>query len=85
VISEEIDYLAARLQVLVHARQQYACPACEGEVITAPVPASMIPKSNASAGLLAHVATSKYQDALPLYRQESQFERLGIDLGRGTL
>jgi transposase len=85
VISEEIDYLAARLQVLVHARQQYACPACEGEVITAPVPSTMIPKSNASAGLLAHVATSKYQDALPLYRQESQFERLGIDLGRGTL
>lgn len=85
VISEEIDYLAARLQVLVHARQQYACPACDGEVITAPLPASMIPKSNASARLLAHVVISKYQDALPLYRQESQFERLGIDLGRGTL
>lgn len=29
-----------------------------------------IPKSLASPGLLAHVAVSTYQDALPLYRQE---------------
>jgi hypothetical protein len=31
------------------------------------------------------VATSKYVDALPLYRQEKIFQRLGLDLSRATL
>jgi transposase len=44
-----------------------------------------IPKSNASAGLLAWIATSKYCDALPLYRQESIFTRFGIDMSRTTM
>jgi len=48
------------------------------------VPA-LIPKSNAGAGLLAYVVTAKYQDALPLYRQEKIFNRHGIELTRQTL
>jgi hypothetical protein len=44
-----------------------------------------IPKSLASPGLLAHVAVSKYQDALPLYRQEQILERIGVELPRATL
>jgi len=31
------------------------------------------------------VAVVKYADALPLYRQEDQFTRLGLDISRGTL
>src|SRR5690606_29563057 len=31
------------------------------------------------------VATAKYVDALPLYRQEEIFRRLGIDMPRSTL
>ena len=34
---------------------------------------------------MAHVAIAKYADALPLYRQEDQFARLGLDISRGTL
>jgi transposase len=34
---------------------------------------------------LAHIAISKYQDALPLYRQEAIFARHGIELSRTTL
>jgi hypothetical protein len=40
---------------------------------------------NASAGLLAWIAASKYCDALPLYRQESIFTRFGIDMSRTTM
>jgi len=43
-----------------------------------------LPKSNAAPGLLAHVATAKYVDALPLYRQEAIFERHGVNLPRAT-
>ncbi|MFT5610123.1 MAG: transposase [Polaribacter sp.] len=43
-----------------------------------------IPKSNASPGLLAHIATAKYQDGLPLYRMETIFKRMDIHLPRNT-
>jgi hypothetical protein len=36
-------------------------------------------------GLLAHVATSKYADHLPLHRQAQMFTRQGVDLSRQTL
>jgi transposase len=49
------------------------------------MPKLPIPKSLATPSLLAHVATSKYVDGLPLYRQEKIFARLGVDLSRGTL
>ncbi|VAW72892.1 Mobile element protein, partial [hydrothermal vent metagenome] len=50
-----------------------------------PKPAQPIPKSMASPGLLAHVTVSKYQDALPLYRQEKILQRIGVDIPRSTL
>ena len=83
--SEQLEFIPAKLQVLVHVRKKYACKACEGEMKTAALPPQPIPKSNASAGLLAHVAVSKYQDALPLYRQEAILQRSGIDIPRNTL
>jgi transposase len=83
--SEQLDIVPAQVRVLVNVRKKYACPACEGEVLTTPLPAQPIPKSNASPGLLAHVAVAKYQDALPLYRQEAMLVRAGVDIPRNTL
>jgi len=45
----------------------------------------LFPKSLPTPSLLAHIVTTKFVDALPLYRQECQFERLGIMLGRATM
>lgn len=84
-ISEQLDIIPATVQVLQHARQKYACKACESTIRTAALPKQPIPKSNASAGLLANIATAKYQDALPLYRQESIFTRTDVDIPRNTL
>jgi transposase len=50
-----------------------------------PPPEQLIPKSLATEGLLAHIAVSKFADALPLYRQQKIFKRLGVDLSRATL
>ena len=83
--SEQLDIVPAKVQVIRHVRVKYACPCCEQHVVTAPMPAQPIPKSLASPGLLAHVTTSKYLDALPLYRQERIFQRLGVDMPRATL
>ena len=54
-------------------------------VLIAPPPPQIIPKGIATPGLLAHVAVSKYADALPLYRQEKMFERCGIEISRSTM
>ena len=39
----------------------------------------------ASMGTVAHVVVSKYDDQLPLYRQEEMFKRINLDITRQTL
>ncbi len=82
---EQLDVIPAKIQVLYHKRLKYACPCCEGFLITASKPAQPIEKSIASPGLLASVTTQKYVDALPLYRQTEIFKRIGVELDRTTL
>ncbi len=84
VSTEQLDIVPAKIQVLRHIRKKYAC-ACGHCIRTAALPAQPIPKSLASPGLLAHVTVSKYQDALPLYRQETILQRIGVDIPRATL
>jgi transposase len=83
--TDRLRFIPARAEIERHIRPKYACKTCKEGVVVAPPPASPIPKSLATPSLLAHVATSKYVDALPLYRQEKIFQRLGIDLSRATL
>ena len=83
--SEQLDIIPAQVQVIRHVRKTYACKACDSTPQTANLPPQPIPKSMASPGTLAHVAVSKYVDALPLYRQEQQLKRINIYLPRSTL
>ncbi len=83
--SEQLEIIPAQVKVLRHIRKKYACPCCEKHIVTAPKPQQPIPKSIATAGLLAYIITGKYQDALPLYRQSSMFERIGVKISRTTL
>ena len=84
-VCEQLEVIPAVFRVLRHVRPKYACPKCKTGVKIAPVPPQPIPKSLASPSLLAHVAVSKYADALPLYRQAGMLERAGIELSRATL
>ena len=84
VVSEQLDIIPAKIQVIRHIRKKYACD-CGKCIKTAPMPNQPIPKSLASPGLLAHITVSKYQDALPLYRQEQILQRIGVDIPRATL
>jgi transposase len=83
-VSEKLEIIPAKVRVIRTIKKKYACPICES-LTTAPSPAEMIPKSNASASLLAYIAIAKYVDALPLYRQEAIFKRIGLDLSRQTM
>ena len=70
----------------------YADPRAEEETgkaeiktAQAHVPAPLIPHSYASASSVTDIYIKKYLDALPLYRQEQIWMRLGVELKRGTL
>lgn len=82
--SEQLDYEPAKVQVIRHVRPKYACACCHQGVKIAPVPAQILPRSNAAPGLLAHLITAKYVDSLPLHRQETIFARHGVSLPRAT-
>jgi transposase len=81
----QLDIIPAKVQALNHIRYKYACPCCEKYLLTATKPAQPIEKSIASPGLLAYIATQKYVDALPLYRQVEIFKRIGVEMDRSTL
>ena len=83
-VSEKLEIVPAKIKVIRTVRKKYACSKCETLAI-APIPLELIPKSIASSSLLAYVASAKYVDALPLYRQEAIFKRIGIDLHRQTM
>jgi transposase len=94
-ISEELDYVPAKVEVTQHRCMKYICTGCvkqkeKDETIqvtskTAKKPAQLIEKSIASSKLLANIAVSKFCDHLPLYRQEYIFKRLSIELSRQTM
>lgn len=82
---EQLDIIPAKIKVLRHRRLKYACPCCDQHIVSAKKPNQAIEKSIASAGLLAFIATQKYCDALPLYRQSEMFKRINIELSRTNL
>jgi hypothetical protein len=66
-------------------RPKLACPCGESGVSIAPLPSSLVEQGMPGPGLLAHLLLSKYDDHLPLYRQQQQFARLGVHFARQTL
>jgi len=83
-VSEKLDYTPGVFHVERHIRGKWTCAKCQ-MLIQAPVPAQVIDKGVATAGLLAQVLVAKYADHQPLYRQEAIFERAGMALPRSTL
>lgn len=89
-IRQELKIIPAEVKVVKHVRHVYSCRQCEREatetpIITAPMPKPVTPGSLASPSILAYIMSQKYVDALPLYRQEQHFARLGVGLSRQTL
>jgi transposase len=54
-------------------------------IVTAPMPPRLIDRSYATPSLIAHIASDKFCDGLPLHRQEDRFARLGVPIDRGTM
>jgi transposase len=83
-VSEILELIAARLKVIEITRPKKSCRRCE-RITQVPAPSRPIPRSMAGPGLLAHVLVSKFDDHLPLYRQNEIFVRMGADIPASTL
>jgi transposase len=75
-VSEQYDVLPPTFRVLEHVRFVYACPKCDGAPRTAEQqPPAPLPRTQASAGILAWIGASKFVDGLPLNRIATMAER----------
>lgn len=83
-VSEIIEMITAKLKVIEIARPKKSCRCCE-KMVQVPAPSRPIPGSMAGASLLAYVLVSKFDDHLPLYRQNEILARMGADIPRSTL
>lgn len=57
----------------------------ETTLVTAAMPPTIIARSIGTPSLYAHIATDKFDRGMPLYRQEEEFEDLGVSLDRGMM
>ena len=83
-ISEVLERIPERFEVIRHVRVKLACACCD-KIVQAAAPSRPIARGMAGPGLLAHVLTSKFADHLPLYRQAEIYAREGVELDRSTL
>lgn len=82
-VSEEIDFIPAKLIRRRTVRPKYACRCGEAGVTIAPLPPRLIPQSRLGLGLAVHMVLARYDDHLSFYRLEQQFrERHGMVIPR---
>jgi transposase len=89
-VRRELIIIPAQVKVLENRQHIYACRSCQQNDIKTPIVKAKMPNqvfkgSLASPSTMAYVMSQKYVDGLPLYRQEQQFARLGLELSRQNL
>ena len=86
-VSKQLDYIPAKMKVIVHRRAVYACSAKhdEAKLLIADKAPQPIEKGLPTAGLLSQVIVSKFGDHLPGYRLEDIFSRHGVNIRRSTI
>lgn len=77
-------FTPAKIEVEEHHVKVYAGKETE-EVIKAPHPQTLLRGSLVSPSLEAAVINAKYVNAVPLYRQEQEFERYGLHISRQNM
>jgi transposase len=83
--SERFEYIPAKVVRHEIVRPKLACPCGQGGVSIAPLPPQVIEQGKAGASLVAQVILNKFDNHMPLYRQQQEFARLGLNFPRQTL
>ena len=78
------EYRPGTFHRRVYARETLSCP-CGQYIVTAPPPDKTTDKTRYGAGFVAHLITAKCADAIPLYRLEKEYQRIGVPIARSTM
>jgi transposase len=90
--SLKVEYEPEKVTIEKQIRPKYGCKKCEGSgdedrpaIRIAKVPPQLIPKSMASASLLAFILVMKLEYGMPFYRLSKKFKREGIEISRADM
>ena len=83
-IYRKLEFHPATYEVIEHHIKIYAEKNGD-KIVKAPHPKEMIDKSIASPSLVAAIINAKYTNAVPLYRQEKEFERNEVNISRQVM
>lgn len=91
-VRTELEYIPAKLKAVEYVQYIYKCSTCgttedypDAVIKKASVPTPVMSRSLASATSVAWIMYQKYALAVPLYRQEKEWLRMGIALTRSTM
>lgn len=85
--SSKVVYKRGGMRRLVVSKVKYQAENSRGtsEIVTAAMPPETFPRCLAAPSMLAHVASQKHCEGMPLYRLEDRFAREGFPIHRGTM
>ena len=82
-VTEELDFVPAKLILRRMVRPKYAASWKQGGVLIAPLPPRLFPQSKLGLGLAVFIALSRFDDHLSYYKLEQNFaERYGVAIPR---
>lgn len=88
-IRRSLVIIPAQVKIREDWYYSYACRSCKEEaetpVVKTPKEPPVIPGSYASAESIAHIMVQKFVMGSPLYRQEQEWNRQGVQLSRQTM
>ena len=89
-VRRELKIIPAQVEVVEHVQLIYSCRNCEKTaeevtIVKSTLPEPVIKGSIASPSAVAHIMTEKFIKGTPIYRQEQDYKRNGIDLSRQTM
>ena len=88
-VRTEVQFIPASLKVVDHYRETYECRVCRKTgtpyMEKSPVPYPPVMHSLASASTISWLIHQKFELGIPLYRQEKEWEAMGLSLSRATM
>ncbi|MCM1532950.1 MAG: IS66 family transposase, partial [Ruminococcus flavefaciens] len=89
-IRQELVYIPAKLKRVDHIQHSYKCEHCSqnsetDQITKAPVPKPVLNHSLGSASIIAHTIYEKYALKVPAYRQEADWNYLGLPIKRNQI
>lgn len=91
-VRTELEYIPAKLKAFEYVQYIYKCSTCgtteaypDAVIRKAQVPAPVMSRSIASPTTVSWIMYQKYAMAVPLYRQEKEWLRMGLALSRSNM